>query len=134
MIVHLSGLGVLDDDVIHQVDAAAILYDIIEQPGGLHGDHQRAKLHLIQRIVGHALLEYHGAGKLAGAHQGDLARLHPEGGCDSCQARQLALLVDDIPAAVAELHIALGVQTDHLRLLPRIGLPSLDGQDHRCAH
>ena len=84
--------------------------------------------------MGYSLLEDHGAGKGAGAKQGHLFRLHPEGGGHPGKTRQLAFLIGDVPAAVSEFHESLGIQPDDLRLLAGVGLPALDGQNDWYAH
>ncbi len=48
VVINLPRFSVLNNNVVHQVNAAAIFYNIIKKPGRLHCNHQSSKLHLIQ--------------------------------------------------------------------------------------
>ena len=84
--------------------------------------------------MGQSLLKHHLGAELTGSGEDHLPRLHPEGGGNTLQPRQLAFLVADIPAAVVQLHDTLGHQFNDLRLLIRIGLAAPDGKNHISAH
>ena len=137
MIVDDTGFCVLNVDVIAQVNDTAIGYDIKKHAGGFYRQHQGAKRHLIQGVMGDALLEDHLRVQRAFPGQDYLSWLHPEGGGDALQARQGTFLIGNIPSALCELHSSLGHQFNDLRLLIGVGLAAFNGKNnggfHLCA-
>ena len=134
MIIDHTGFRLFDLDGIAQIDDTAVRHDIKEHMSGFHRQHQRTELHLVQRIMGNALLENHLRVEFSGAGQDHLPRLHPESGCHALQPCQSGFLIADVPAALPEFHGTCGHQFDDLRFLSTIVLASLDGQHDFLFH
>ena len=134
MIVNGTGSSLLQLDGINQIDDTAVGIDLCHDTVGTHTDQQRAKLHLVERLVGDPLLENHLRIQFSCTFQFNPVGIHLKRSPDTGHTGQFAFFIANFPVLTLVFHGTFRHQFQILRLLVHIRLTAQDGEHNGLLH